>query len=92
MNKWNTDPVYPFDGNAINIMCAATVAMRKAGATTPDVDEYLSAATSGDYDNLLRVTMENVDLRAGYSDEDEEMCEYCGDTLFWCGEECDGYR
>ena len=96
MNKWNTGPVYPFDGNAYSIMGAASTAMRAAGATKADVDAYIKDATSGDYDHLLRVTMENVDLRAGYPNEDEEldeeMCEYCGDTLLWCGEECDGYR
>lgn len=94
MNKWNTDPVYPYDGNAFAIMGAATKAIKAAGATKADVDAYLKAATSGDYDNLLRATMEVCDLRAGSEDEelDEEMCEYCGDTMLWCGEDCDGYR
>lgn len=84
MNKWNTLPVYPLDGNAYSVMGAASAAMKRAGATKADVDAYIKDATSGDYDHLLRVTMENVDLHAGYPDEDEEldeeMCEYCGDT------------
>lgn len=87
MNKFNTAPVYPVDGNAFAIMSAAQYAMRKAGATRADLDAYLKAAMSGDYDNLLRATMEVCDLRAGYPEDeeaDEEMCDYCGDTQLWC--------
>lgn len=75
------------DGNAFAIMGETQRAMRSAGATKADINAYLKAATSGDYDNLLRVTLEYVEIRL-----DEEMCEYCGDTMLWCGGECDDYR
>ena len=100
MNKFGTDPVYPFDGNAFSVMGAASKAMKAAGATQADVDAYTKDAMSGDYDHLLRVTMEAVDLRAGrdpkeYGDYDEvdEDCPECGygvDTEGYC-EECDEY-
>jgi hypothetical protein len=96
MNKWNTDPVYPFDGNAFSVMGAASKAMRAAGATKADIDTYTKDAMSGDYDHLLRVTMENVDLCAGPepSEYDEDVeCPECGeyvDDEGYC-EECDEY-
>lgn len=75
------------DGNAFAIMGETQRAMRGAGATKADIDEYLAKATSGDYDNLLRVTMEYVDIRLEDEELDEEMCDYCGDTMLWC--ECE---
>lgn len=95
MNKYNTDPVYPFDGNAFSVMGAATKAMKAAGASKADVDEYTKDAMSGDYNHLLRVTMEAVDLRAGRepSDWDLPECPECGydtDSEGYC-EECDEY-
>lgn len=45
------------DGNAYNIMAIAARALRKAGYTKEEVDQYFEEAMSGDYDNLLRVTM-----------------------------------
>jgi hypothetical protein len=71
------------DGNAFVVMGRTTKAMKSAGATKADVDEYIAAATSGDYNNLLRVTMEYVDI-IFHDDDDEEMCDYCGDTMMWC--------
>lgn len=50
------------DGNAFMVMGAVTKAMRRAGCSEHDVSEYRKAATSGDYDNLLRVTMETVNV------------------------------
>lgn len=49
------------DGNAFAIMGRTTEAMKRAGCTMQEREEYRNAATSGDYDNLLRVTMETVD-------------------------------
>lgn len=49
------------DGNAFAIMGRVTSAMRKSGCTKEQIDEYRESAMSGDYDNLLRVTMETVD-------------------------------
>lgn len=46
------------DGNAFSIMAHAGRALRKAGATPAEIAQYRAEATSGDYDNLLRVTMD----------------------------------
>lgn len=59
------DPKYPNvcvqlcgqDGNAFSIMGRVTRAMRQAGISSDEIDAYRREATSGDYDNLLRVTM-----------------------------------
>ena len=45
------------DGNAFVIMGAVRRAMRRAGVPAEELDEYTTEATSGDYDNLLAVTM-----------------------------------
>ena len=50
------------DGNAFAIMGAVTKALRQNGYTPDDIAEYKKAAMSGDYDNLLRVTMEWVEV------------------------------
>lgn len=50
------------DGNAFLILGKVTRAMRMAGATREEIDSYQTKATAGDYDNLLRVTMETVDV------------------------------
>ena len=60
-------PKYPisvqlsgFDGNAFSIMGRVTKAMRRAGCTQAEIDEYIDASKAGDYDNLLRVAMDTV--------------------------------
>ena len=58
-----TDVVVPMsdeDGNAFSIMGRVTKALRRAGHDDL-IDQYQKEATSGDYDNLLRVTMEYVE-------------------------------
>mgnify|MGYP001480778068 FL=1 len=50
------------DGNAFAIMGAVTKALRQNGYTADDIDEYRNEASSGDYNNLLRVTMEWVEV------------------------------
>ena len=42
------------DGNAFAIMARVTKALRDAGATKEQLDEYYKESTSGDYDHLLR--------------------------------------
>lgn len=49
------------DGNAFFILGNVSRALRKAGADTEYIDKYLKEARSGDYNNLLCVTMEYVD-------------------------------
>ena len=50
------------DGNAFAIMGRVKKALRRAGADKEYIDKYLSEATSGDYDHLLVVSMEYVDV------------------------------
>lgn len=50
------------DGNAFSIMGRVKLALKRAGADKEYVDEYLNQATSGDYDHLLAVTMEYVEV------------------------------
>ena len=50
------------DGNAFSIMGRIKQALRRAGADKEYVDEYLSKATAGNYDNLLVVSMGYVDV------------------------------
>lgn len=46
------------DGNAYAILGKAFRAARLAGWTQERIEEYKAKATSGDYNNLLAVTME----------------------------------
>ena len=50
------------DGNAFSIMAHVKQALRRAGADKEYIDKYLNAATSGDYDHLLVVSMEYVEV------------------------------
>jgi len=50
------------DGNAFSIMGAVTKAMRRAGVSREEQDEYFKQATAGDYDQLLATTMEWVEV------------------------------
>ena len=50
------------DGNAFAILGRVSKALRRAGADKEYVDGYVSKATSGDYDHLLVVSMEYVDV------------------------------
>lgn len=47
------------DGNAYAIMGAVSKALKKAGLTQ-EAKQYMQEAMSGDYDNLLRVSMDCV--------------------------------
>lgn len=50
------------DGNAFAVMGAVQRALRKAGAPKEEINQYLKDAMSGDYDNLLRTTMDWVEV------------------------------
>lgn len=50
------------DGNAFAIMGKVTKALHMAGADKEYIDKYMTEAKSGDYDNLLRVSMEYVEV------------------------------
>jgi hypothetical protein len=51
------------DGNAFAILGAVQREMRRAGLTPEQVKEYMDAATAGDYDALLRTTMQYVEVK-----------------------------
>ena len=46
------------DGNAFAILGRAKHAARRADIPEEEIEAYLDAATSGDYDNLLETTMQ----------------------------------
>lgn len=48
------------DGNAFFILGRVAQAMKRGGCTKEEVSAYLKEAKSGDYNNLLRVTMNTV--------------------------------
>ena len=50
-------------GNAFVIMGRVKQALKRAGADKEYIDQYINEATSGDYDNLLVVTMKYVDIQ-----------------------------
>ena len=63
MPKFNTTvQLTGNDGNAFAIMGSVRSALRRAGATKEQIDEYSNASMSGDYDNLLRVACEWVEV------------------------------
>ena len=51
------------DGNAFAILGRVERALKKAGYSRDETDEYLEEATSGDYNDLLSVTMEWVEVK-----------------------------
>jgi hypothetical protein len=50
------------DGNAFSILARVQRAMMKAQVPKPDIELFMSQATSGDYDNLLHTVMRYVDF------------------------------
>lgn len=50
------------DGNAFAIMGKVSRALKQAGASKEEVDQYMEESMSGDYDNLLRTAMKWVDV------------------------------
>ena len=50
------------DGNAFLILGKVKRALQLAGVSTEIIEEYLEQARSGNYDHLLMVTMNYVDV------------------------------
>jgi hypothetical protein len=50
------------DGNAFAILGAVQKALKRNGVPKEEIDQFFKEATSGDYDNLLRVAMDWVDV------------------------------
>lgn len=51
------------DGNAFAIMGSVRNALKKAGATKEQLDQYTMDSMSGDYQNLLRVASRYVNIK-----------------------------
>lgn len=51
------------NGNAYSILGRVRAELRKSGATKEQLEEYFKEASSGDYNNLLRVTMRWVNVK-----------------------------
>lgn len=50
------------DGNGFSIIAKVTKALREAGVSKEERDQYFEEATSGDYNKLLCVTQEWVNV------------------------------
>lgn len=50
------------DGNAFGVLAAVRRALVNANVPKDEIKEYMPQAMDGDYDNLLRVTMETVNV------------------------------
>jgi hypothetical protein len=50
------------DGNAFVIVGAVRRALRRAGVSAVELDEFSREATSGDYDHVLQTCMAWVDV------------------------------
>lgn len=51
------------DGNAFAVLGRVREALRKAGVSREVIESYTREAMAGDYDHLLAVTMQYVDVR-----------------------------
>lgn len=66
------------DGDAFSVMGYTARAMKEAGYTQDEINEYRKLATSGDYNNLLVLSCEWVDKCnevLGLEDEEYEEDE-----------------
>jgi len=50
------------DSNPFAIMGTVKSALKKAGADQEYIEQYITKATYSDYDNVLAVTMDYVDI------------------------------
>lgn len=50
------------NGNAYAILAIVNVALRKAGVSPEEIQEFTEEATAGDYDHLLRTCMKWVNV------------------------------
>lgn len=50
------------DGNAFMILGLVQRALRRAGVSQDEINEFLAEATSGDYDHLLQTAMNTVEV------------------------------
>jgi hypothetical protein len=63
MSKYDIDvQLSGNDGNAFAVMASVSKALRNAGATPEELSQYQQESMSGDYDNLLRVASQWVNV------------------------------
>jgi hypothetical protein len=63
MAKFNINvPLIGKDGNAFAILGLVVIALSEAGVAEDVIDQYTAEAMSGDYNNLLRVTAQWVNV------------------------------
>ncbi len=63
MPKYNIEvQIMGEDGNAFAIMAKVRSALKSVGASESEISLYTQESMSGDYDNLLRVADEWVEL------------------------------
>ena len=60
------------DGNGFFIIARVTSAMKKAGLTSEQRQEYSTEAMAGDYNHLLQTTMRYVDCDGADFDDDDD--------------------
>jgi len=51
------------DGNAFAIMAAVSKALRQAGVSEEEINQYQDESMSGDYNNLLNVAAQWVNIQ-----------------------------
>ena len=64
------EPKYPhvtvqltgINGNAFVVMGAVTLAMRRGGCNSEEIEEFRSDASSSDYDHLLQTCFKYVEV------------------------------
>lgn len=65
--KYDID-VSPMDGNAYSILGSVREELKKIGVPDNLICDYFNEATSGDYDNLLKVSSDWVNLKLDLKD------------------------
>jgi hypothetical protein len=64
MPKYNIEvQLSGHDGNAYAVMASIRSALKRAGANEAEISLYTQESMSGDYDNLLRVANEWVNVQ-----------------------------
>ena len=61
--------LYGIDGNAYSIMEAAAKALKKAGASQNEIDQFYKECKSGAYDNLIQTVADWCNI---INDESEQ--------------------
>lgn len=65
------------DGNAYAVMAYVRRAMKECGRNKSEIDAYINDATSSNYDNLIAVSMDMLDiLNDECMDNDEDELDY----------------